>query len=86
MLDAILDQPLQQVVPALNLPSDVARALLDRDGRLGAILRSVIAYERQDWGNANCGILDLEYIRQNYVEATASVLSAFSTIENRQTA
>lgn len=86
VLDAILDQPLHQILPSLNLPPDVAEALLHQGGRCGSILRSVVAYERQDWSNAACGPLDQECMRKNYVEATASVLNAFATLETRQTA
>jgi EAL and modified HD-GYP domain-containing signal transduction protein len=84
VLDAILDQPLDQVLSALPLTVDIKDALLEQKGRYGDILRSVMAYERQDWNTA-CGHLGLEGMRKTYVEAMSSVLQAFSAMTQEPT-
>jgi EAL and modified HD-GYP domain-containing signal transduction protein len=80
VLDAILDQPLEQILSGLPLTPDVREALLEQKGRFGSILRSVMAYERQEWSNITCGHLDLDGMRKTYVEAMTSVLKAFGAI------
>jgi EAL and modified HD-GYP domain-containing signal transduction protein len=80
VLDAILDQPLDTVLSGLPLTPDIKDALLEQKGRFGHILRCVMAYERQEWKDTNCGHLDHESLRKTYVEAMTSVLQAFGTI------
>jgi c-di-GMP-related signal transduction protein len=54
------------------LSPDIAEALIHRKNRLGEILRSVQAYERQDWKfvSETLGLTE-ETVRQTYVEALA---------------
>jgi c-di-GMP-related signal transduction protein len=49
VLDALLDQPLEEVLPSLSLSIDLVDALLHYKGDLGLILRGVIEYERRNW-------------------------------------
>ena len=80
VLDAILDQPLNEVVQSLHLSADITDALLLHEGRLGSVLCSVIAYERRDWPNARYGRLGHEELRRLYRESLDSVLSVFETL------
>ncbi len=49
VLDALLDQPMEELLDALPLAEELRRALLAREGELGLILDAVLAYERGDW-------------------------------------
>jgi EAL and modified HD-GYP domain-containing signal transduction protein len=49
VLDAALDQPLQEVVSILHLPADIRKALIDHQGPLGPAMAAVLAYENTDW-------------------------------------
>ena len=86
VLDAILDQPLPEVVQSLHLTADITDALLHHEGRLGSVLRCVVAYERRDWPNAACGRLDQRALRNIYRESFDSVLSAFEALAEQPTA
>lgn len=48
-LDALLDQPLEQVAAAMPLDQDLKEALIGQKGRLGQVLALAMAYERGDW-------------------------------------
>ena len=49
MLDALMDQPMAELVSQLPLSDDINRALTSQEGRLGAVLHCTRAYERGDW-------------------------------------
>ena len=69
LLDALLDRPLEEVLASLPLTEEVTRALLQHEGRLGAVLHTVIAYERGEWEAACCSGLEPEAIRGAYLES-----------------
>lgn len=49
VLDALADRPMEDVVQALPLSTDVVEALVDRSGLKGQVLTAAIAYERAEW-------------------------------------
>lgn len=49
VLDALMDLPLEQILPSLPISDEIAAALLRYEGPLGEVLHSVAAYERGDW-------------------------------------
>jgi c-di-GMP phosphodiesterase len=49
VLDALMDQPMAQVIPDLNLSPTITDALLNYEGLPGFILRAIKAYETGDW-------------------------------------
>lgn len=49
VLDAMMDQPLADLLASLPLSTEVADALTRHEGKLGATLACVLAYERADW-------------------------------------
>lgn len=69
LLDALVDQPLQQVVEQLPLSREVSQALLEHSGPLGRALECSIAYERGDWERVRCDPLETEQIRDCFLEA-----------------
>lgn len=48
-IDALLDQPLEQILGQMPIDRDVKAALAGRPGRLGLVYRLITAYERGDW-------------------------------------
>jgi len=46
VLDAILDQKMEDILYGLPLDKEIANALLHREGRVGEVLSLVVAYER----------------------------------------
>jgi c-di-GMP-related signal transduction protein len=48
-LDALLEQPIEELLAHLSLPADVRDALLTGHGDLGNLFRLMKAYERGDW-------------------------------------
>ena len=69
LLDALLDQPLTEILPLLPLAREIGEALLGSTGRIGEILGCVIAYERADWDAVRCGGIDAATIRAEYLES-----------------
>lgn len=52
-LDALLDQPLAEILSSLPLNSEIASALLEGRGRIGEVLQCALACERGDWEAAS---------------------------------
>src|SRR5262245_17795025 len=69
VLDALVDRPMPEVLRALPLAEEVQRALLDQTGSLGAILHSVLAYERGNWEEATHLGLDQNSLVDAYLHA-----------------
>lgn len=56
-IDAIMDQPMSQVMKELPLSNDIANALIRREGEVGKLLTLVLNYERGNWSSVtDCGI------------------------------
>ena len=49
VLDAFMDRPMPDILPALPLADEIVEALLAHEGMLGATLHCVLAYEQGDW-------------------------------------
>ena len=62
-------RPIEEVVDALPLSSDVVDALVDRSGLKGRVLEAAIAYERAEWDSLpSIGIATAE-VSSAYLEA-----------------
>lgn len=75
MLDAILQQPMDQILATLPLSDDLRHALSGGDNMLRAVLDAVVAYERGMWDDvsalaARAGFTDRD-ISSCYAEAIA---------------
>ncbi|MEO6697117.1 MAG: HDOD domain-containing protein [Gammaproteobacteria bacterium] len=71
VLDALMDQPMEDVLTALPLSQEINDALLRREGNLGTILQCVLDYERGNWDAVHCTGLQQAEITQAYLEAVA---------------
>ena len=70
-LDALMDNPLPEVLKELPLSDDLHGALLDKEGAMGAALHCTLSYEQGNWEQATCATLAPSQIRDAYFEATA---------------
>jgi EAL and modified HD-GYP domain-containing signal transduction protein len=68
-LDAMMDQPLQDILGALPLNPDILAALLNRKGPYAMILDSVLAYERGEWDRLQPDVTDVDIIADNYLRS-----------------
>jgi EAL and modified HD-GYP domain-containing signal transduction protein len=71
VLDALMDRPMPEILRALPLAEEIQTALLDHAGSLGAILHSVLAYERGNWEEAMQLGLDQNSLMDAYLHALA---------------
>jgi EAL and modified HD-GYP domain-containing signal transduction protein len=71
VLDALLDQPMEQILEGLPLPADVHEALVDpkSTSEIATALRSVISYERGDWSAINASLAQSRDLGRLHVEA-----------------
>ncbi len=68
-IDALMDQPMNQIMSELPLANDIVRALLDHEGAMGELLDFVIRYEKGDWEQLASEHLGADEIRQHYLES-----------------
>lgn len=70
-LDTLLDSRIEEIVDSLPLSDETTAALVAHEGKLGDVLRCVLAYERGLWEDVYCGELDLASITEMYLQAIA---------------
>jgi c-di-GMP phosphodiesterase len=75
-LDALTGLSMKELLEKLPLSTTISRALLSREGPLGAILDEVVAYERGLWTPRLFGSLTPMQIQAAYLEAVGKVQSA----------
>jgi EAL and modified HD-GYP domain-containing signal transduction protein len=68
-IDALMDQPMGQIMSELPLANDIVRALLDHEGAMGELLELVIRYEQGDWDQLASENLTVEELRQHYLDS-----------------
>jgi len=82
VLDAFLNQPLDQILSTLPLEADIVNALLHRSGRMGSALQCVLEYEKRNWREAQAAVnVKEDLIRDAYRKAVGwslSTLNGFS--------
>jgi EAL and modified HD-GYP domain-containing signal transduction protein len=75
LLDAMLDEPLADILSHVSLPDDVVEAILGAEGQLGMVLQLVVAYERGAWsaveGRASALGLATAELTSIYLDALA---------------
>jgi EAL and modified HD-GYP domain-containing signal transduction protein len=79
-LDALLDQPLEEVLASLPLSDELEAALLRYEGQIGNVLNCVLAYEQGDWHTVALPGLDPGQIRDRYLEAIAWASTVLATL------
>jgi EAL and modified HD-GYP domain-containing signal transduction protein len=71
VVDALLDRSMEQALELLPFNEEIRAALLRREGRMGEVLRCVLAYEAGQWEGVQCHGLAAEKIRECYVDSIA---------------
>ena len=71
VLDALLDQPMSEVLSLVELSSYVHEALIERKGKWGEVLQCVLAYERGDWEGVGHLGLDHSTLQKSYFDSLA---------------
>jgi c-di-GMP phosphodiesterase len=69
LLDAMLNQPMQELVKDMPLPAEMLEALLSKTGNYSHGLKCVIALEQGIWREANVPMLSKEKINTLYCNA-----------------
>jgi EAL and modified HD-GYP domain-containing signal transduction protein len=64
LLDTLFNMNIQQIVNKLEMPDEVIRALLHREGRLGCKLRLIEARERGDIKQVESAMEELGFLDQ----------------------
>jgi EAL and modified HD-GYP domain-containing signal transduction protein len=60
---------MEEVLASLPLSDEIKGALLRQEGRLGTILKCVIAYERGNWPETRCLDVSPEAIINAYLQS-----------------
>jgi len=68
-IDAIMDQPMENILQSLPLSSEITEALLEREGPMGQLLNIVLHYEQGDWEYINRAGFETGEISTFYFEA-----------------
>ncbi|HLA75596.1 MAG TPA: HDOD domain-containing protein [Gammaproteobacteria bacterium] len=85
VLDALMDNSMEEVLKSLPMSDEIAHALLDRAGMLGKILDCVIKYERGEWDGLDCIGLEHDKITHAYLEALAWAAQASKELRGKVT-
>lgn len=71
VVDALTDRPIADVIPELPIESRLSAALLEYEGRLGDLLKRVLAFEQGEFAAAGSAPLDALIVTSAYMEALA---------------
>jgi EAL and modified HD-GYP domain-containing signal transduction protein len=83
VLDGLLDQPMEEILQQLPLDPGIADALRCQKGALGAVLRSVLEYEKQNWDGAESAAkLPQETMTKAYQKSLAWSLTTLKGVSN----
>lgn len=69
VIDALLDQPMQQILSQLPLSNMIKDALLKQQGPLGEALQITLAFERGDWDEVHSHNIPNGVIQRAYLAA-----------------
>jgi c-di-GMP phosphodiesterase len=69
VLDALMDQPMAQIITELNLTSTISDALLNYEGLAGFILKGIKAYENGDWATVKTLNIPDEILTNIYLDS-----------------
>ena len=80
VLDALLDQPIAEVVQSLPLEQDIVEAVVNHEGSLGNVLKCALEYEKRNWAEAQAAVnLNEETVREAYQKSLAWSLSTLNS-------
>lgn len=86
LIDAILDQPLEDVMKKLPLSQEIKDALTKQEGLLAEYIRLVQEYEKADWNATNADIQSLgiqhDYLPDLYADAVSWANEQMANLED----
>ncbi len=83
VLDGLLDQPMEEILASVPLDPPITDALRCQKGALGAVLRSVLEYEKRNWNCAESAAnLPRETMSNSYQKSLAWSLTTLKSVSN----
>lgn len=85
VLDSLLDTPMTKLIENIILSEDIRDALLSREGHLGELLDTVIAYEEGRWEILNSDQYLGQDLSKLYIDALGVVAkgkAALNSVKN----
>ena len=68
-IDAIMDQPMDEILKALPLSSEIGNALLKQEGEIGELLQLVLSYEKGEWNEVEGCEIPADELSDCYIES-----------------
>ncbi len=81
VLDALLDQPMQDALSSLPLDVEIQKALLSNEGPMADIVQCSVSYDQADFDRVHLEDIDAPAIRMAYFEAVAWTAEAALSAE-----
>lgn len=72
ILDALLDQPMEELVKDMQLPTEMAEALVERTGPYSIGLNCVLAFEQGQFLTNFSDFIPMDRLNTLYIEAISS--------------
>ena len=83
VLDAMMSQPLDDVIDELPLPDEVKRAIVAHEGFYGNVLDSTKLLERNQWPGLDCPNLSTADVVEAYAESSALAFTTMELLDKR---
>jgi EAL and modified HD-GYP domain-containing signal transduction protein len=71
IIDAVMDKPIEEILAQLPLAEEIIECLIHGKGKLANILKTVIAYERNDFETLNQSAITSDDLRKAYLSAVS---------------
>lgn len=68
-IDAIMDQPMDEILKALPLSNEITSALLTQEGEIGELLQLILSYEKGDWSEVENSGIPAEDLSLCYIDS-----------------
>ncbi len=81
MLDALLDEELITLLEKINIDQDATKALLQKEGSMGEILKDVLSYENAHWENLDVAKIETGLYRDAYFESISWAMETARTLK-----
>ncbi len=82
ILDCLLNKPMAELIGQIALAEEVSSALLNRQGPLGELLSTVIAYEAGNWDQLSQNDLNGIDLSKLYIDSLSLVAKGIKAIKN----
>ena len=72
VIDAILDQPMSEILERLSLDDTITHAILRHEGPIGDALTKAVAFERSEWDKLGLSPTESDELQRIYLSALQS--------------